>query len=177
MTTQIRLSIRLAAAAATLALGACAMMTGQGGATAQARLEPTQGNRTAGVVAFSAGGGNRVMVHARVTGLTPGQEHGFHVHEKGDCSSGDGNSAGGHFNPDGKPHGPQHAEHHAGDMPSLRADASGVADMRFVLNDVSIGSGPRNIVGRGLIVHAQPDDYKSQPTGNAGARLACGVIG
>jgi Cu-Zn family superoxide dismutase len=103
-----------------------------------------------------------VFMHARLSGLTPGQEHGFHIHEKGDCSSGDGLSAGGHFNPAGKPHGPQDAEHHAGDLPALKADANGKADLR--------------IVGRGLIVHAQPDDYRTQPTGNSGARVACAVI-
>lgn len=176
MTSAERFSIRLAAAGAAVALAACAGMPGQRGSQAQARLEPTQGSRVTGTATFTAEPGG-VAVYARVSGLNPGQEHGFHIHEKGDCSSGDGNSAGGHFNPEGKPHGPQAAEHHAGDMPSLRADASGAAEMRFVVAGLTIGAGPRDILGRGLIVHAQADDYRSQPTGNAGARLACGVIG
>lgn len=118
-----------------------------------------------------------VMLHARVSGLTPNQAHGFHIHEKGDCSSGDGMSTGGHFNPTNQPHGPQEGPRHAGDLPSLQADAGGHADLRVVVTGLTIGGGPADIVGRGLIVHAQPDDYRSQPTGNAGARIACAVIG
>ena len=118
----------------------------------------------------------KVVVMAEIAGLAPNQQHGFHVHENGDCSSGDGMSAGGHFNPDGKPHGPPGAPHHAGDMPSLVADANGNASAAFLLDDVSVAPGPKSVVGRGLIVHKDPDDYKSQPTGNAGARLACAVI-
>ena len=149
----------------------------QGGMSAAvAELQPTRGNTTAGTVRFEQRG-EHVTVFARVTGLKPGQEHGLHVHEKGDCSSGDGMSAGGHFNPLGKPHG-HHGknEHHAGDMPNLRADANGVAEAKFNLDGVTVGAGVTDIVGRGLIVHANPDDYTSQPVGNAGARLACAVI-
>jgi Cu-Zn family superoxide dismutase len=116
------------------------------------------------------------MVHAKVSGLKPNGEHDFHVHEKGDCSSADGMSTGGHFNPDAKPHGPQHAAHHAGDMPSLEADANGNADQKFRLASASLAAGPASIVGRGLIVHVGPDDYPTQPTGNSGARIACGVV-
>jgi superoxide dismutase, Cu-Zn family len=170
----------VAAAAAIASLAACSgphhMMHMRGsGPSAVATLEPTRGNQAAGTVSFEQQGPN-VMVVARVTGLKPNQEHGFHVHDKGDCSSPDGTSAGGHFNPAGKPHGPQHADHHAGDMPALKADANGVADVRFVLSGVSVGSGPADVVGRGIIVHADADDYKTQPTGNSGARIACGVI-
>ena len=143
---------------------------------ATANLQPTKGNKAAGTVDFRQAG-NRVRVVANVTGLTPGREHGFHVHEAGDCSSGDGMSAKGHFNPQGKPHGaPGAAERHAGDMPALRADASGNAKLDTELDIMTVAPGPASIVGRGLIVHADPDDYKTQPTGNAGARLACAVI-
>jgi Cu-Zn family superoxide dismutase len=159
----------------TLASALCAMASGAAAQSATATLQPTAGNTTAGTVTFTAQGG-QLAVHARVTGLKPNAEHGFHLHEKGDCSSPDATSAGGHFNPDGKPHGPQDAPHHAGDMPALKADGSGVAEARFMLAGVSVGSGPADVVGKGLIVHAQPDDYKTQPTGNAGARLACGVV-
>jgi Cu-Zn family superoxide dismutase len=143
---------------------------------ATANLQPTKGNQAAGTVDFYQVG-NRVRVVANLSGLTPEREHGFHVHEAGDCSSGDGMSAKGHFNPLGKPHGhPQSAERHAGDMPSLRADASGNAKLDTELDIVTVAAGPTSVVGRGLIVHADPDDYKTQPTGNAGARLACAVI-
>jgi Cu-Zn family superoxide dismutase len=116
------------------------------------------------------------MVHARISGLKPNAEHGFHVHETGSCASTDGTSAGGHFNPDGKPHGPQAAAHHAGDLPALKADANGMADARFALTGPTVADGPASVVGRSVVVHAQPDDYSTQPTGNSGARLACGVI-
>jgi Cu-Zn family superoxide dismutase len=180
----------LAVAAAVTTLGACGSQPAGTTATAAgstsraappsiakatARLEPTRGSSASGTVSFEQHG-DHVMVVAKVSGLKPNQEHGFHAHEKGDCSSGDGMSTGGHFNPNGKPHGPQNADHHAGDMPALKADASGNAEARFHLTGVSIGSGPADLVGKGLIVHAQPDDYSTQPTGNAGARIACGVI-
>lgn len=153
---------------------ACASMS-DAGPKAVATLEPTRGNVTAGTVNFQQIG-TGMQVSGRVTGLKPGQEHGFHIHEKGDCSSGDGMSTGGHFNPTGKPHGPQHADHHAGDLPSLKADAAGVASFSFRVEGLVIGSGVTDIVGRGLIVHADPDDFKTQPTGNSGARIACAVI-
>ncbi|MES2959398.1 MAG: superoxide dismutase family protein [Pseudomonadota bacterium] len=168
-----RFTIAALALAATLV--GCAGMMHRGGPMAMAKLEATRGNATTGMVMFHQHG-EHVMVHAKVEGLKPGQEHGFHIHEKGDCSSGDGMSTGGHFNPAGKPHGPQDAEHHAGDLPSLKADAQGRADVRFHLMGVTIGSGAADIVGRGLIVHAMPDDYRTQPTGNAGGRIACAVI-
>ncbi|WP_374674074.1 superoxide dismutase family protein [Ideonella sp.] len=147
------------------------------GRMAMASLGPTQGNTVRGLVVFHQMADGQVMVHARVSGLKPNGEHGFHIHEKGDCASTDGTSAGGHFNPDGKPHGPQTAAHHAGDMPSLKADANGMADQKFTLSGgPSVAAGAASVVGRSVIVHANPDDYATQPTGNAGGRLACGVI-
>jgi len=172
-------STLLAALASTAALGGCGMfghMHGHGhGPGARATLEATRGNSATGTVMFHQQA-DGVFLHARVSGLKPGQEHGFHIHEKGDCSSGDGMSTGGHFNPGAKPHGPQDADHHAGDLPALKADANGQADLRVLVRGLTIGSGAADIVGKGLIVHAQPDDYKTQPTGNAGARIACAVI-
>ena len=138
-------------------------------------LTPTQGNQVRGLVMFHERDGH-LMVHARISGLKPNAEHGFHVHETGSCASTDGTSAGGHFNPDGKPHGPQAAAHHAGDLPALKADANGMADARFTLTGPTVADGPASVVGRSVVVHAQPDDYSTQPTGNSGARLACGVI-
>jgi len=164
----------LLAAACGLAAG-CATMGISGGPSAVANLEPTNGNAAKGEVTFTQHG-DKVRVSANLTGLKPDGVHAFHVHEKGDCSSGDGMSAGGHFNPSGKPHGPQDADHHAGDMPSLKADGYGNATATFELSGVSIGSGATDLVGRGLIVHRDPDDFKTQPTGNAGPRIACAVI-
>jgi superoxide dismutase, Cu-Zn family len=156
-----------------LLLAGCASMSGP---QARASLQPTIGSRAAGSVRFVQAG-NLVKVSGEVRGLKPNAEHGFHVHEKGDCSSGDGMSAAGHFNPQGAPHG-QHGQgsHHAGDLPSLKADANGVASFSFDTAAISVGAGATDVIGRGLIVHRDPDDYKTQPTGNAGPRLACAVI-
>ena len=160
-------------AAAALAAG-CASMAPTG-PKATAKLQPTMGNTATGTVTFTQKG-DKVAVDALVTGLTPGG-HGFHIHEKGDCSSGDGMSTGGHFNPRGKPHAmPATPDRHAGDMPMLVADASGNATLAVELDVITIGGGETDIVGRGLIVHKDPDDFTTQPTGNSGARVACGVI-
>lgn len=160
--------------------GAMAGMQGHGGMasmpSARATVAPTQGQTASGMVAFHDMGGH-VMAHARLSGLKPNAEHGFHVHEKGDCSAPDATSAGGHFNPDNQPHGPQDGARHAGDMPNLRADASGNVDVRIMLHGISVGTGGMgDVVGRSVVVHAQPDDYRSQPAGNSGARIGCGVI-
>jgi Cu-Zn family superoxide dismutase len=143
----------------------------EGGLAAVAKLEPTKGNNVKGTVTFTQAGENKIRVNAQLEGLKPDGEHGFHVHDKGDCSSGDGMSAGGHFNPSGKAHGPQAGEHHAGDMPNLRGDGYGNASAVF-----EISGSVADLVGHGLIVHRDPDDYKTQPTGNSGPRLACAVI-
>jgi len=173
MKASTSLTVLTSLAAAAL-LAACGTM-GSAGPKAVATLEPTKGNATSGTVTFQQKG-DKVQVTADIKGLKPNAEHGFHAHEKGDCSSGDGMSTAGHFNPNGKPHGPQDADHHAGDMPGLKSDANGNAKATFELSGVTVGSGAADLVGRGLIVHAAPDDYKTQPTGNSGARIACGVI-
>jgi Cu-Zn family superoxide dismutase len=167
---------RVLLSAVTVSLSACAGMGASEGPRATAQLEPTRGNATAGTVEFVQVG-SKVRVTAKVSGLKPGQQHGFHVHEAGDCSSGDGMSAKGHFNPYGKPHGPGGSmERHAGDMPNLNSDASGNARATVELDVITVTAGPASVVGRGVIVHVQPDDYTSQPVGNAGARMACGVV-
>ncbi len=163
-----------AAVLSTLLVAAGCSSTPTGGASARADLEPTKGNQARGVVTFIQEG-EQIKVTATFSGLTPGG-HGFHIHEKGDCSAPDATSAGGHFNPAGKPHGhPHKGEHHAGDLPMLQADVSGNASLTATLSGVSL-QGSSGIIGRGLIVHAAPDDFKTQPTGNSGARVACGVI-
>jgi len=121
----------------------------------------------------------QVVVSYEISGLTPGETRGFHVHETGDCSAPDATSAGGHFNPTDHAHGPMEAEDsHAGDLGNITADAEGNAVgvieniTKFTLADGEAN----NIVGRAVIVHAQQDDLVSQPTGDAGARVACAVI-
>lgn len=142
---------------------------------AVAVLNPTSGNMVKGVVHFTQVGG-KVKIEADVEGLKPGK-HGFHIHQYGDCSAPNGTSAGGHYNPDGYPHaGPDKKERHMGDMGNLDADASGRAHYER-LDDYIVLNGPKSIIGRGVIVHAGEDDLMSQPTGNAGSRVACGVIG
>lgn len=122
--------------------------------------------------------GDGVHITGEIGGLQANSSHGFHIHEKGDCSAADASSAGGHFNPAAKPHGRAgHSAHHAGDGDNLVADAQGVARVNAHFSGVSLGSASANdIAGRALIVHANADDYSSQPAGNAGARVACGVI-
>lgn len=145
------------------------------GPSASARLLPTKGNRAAGTVTFTQQGG-KVLVKANVSGLKPNAEHGFHVHEKGDCTA-DAMSAGGHFNPAGAHHGSTASgAHHAGDLPNLKADAGGVATLTWEATDFTVTDGAASIVGRSVVVHLDPDDYKSQPAGNSGPGIACGII-
>ncbi len=147
-------------------------------AVAMADLQPTKDSTVKGSIRFTVVDG-RLHASGDISGLKPGSEHGFHIHEKGDCSAPDGTSAGGHFNPGDAQHGSiDAAAHHGGDMPNIVADAQGNAHVDGpVSSNVNAGKGDGfDIIGRGLIVHADPDDYHSQPTGNAGARLACAVI-
>ncbi len=122
--------------------------------------------------------GDDVHLTGTIGGLRAGSNHGFHIHEKGDCSAADASSAGGHFNPTGQPHGrAMQGAHHAGDSDNIVANASGVANIDSHIMGVTLGGGAANdIAGRAIVVHAAADDYTSQPSGNAGARVACGVI-
>jgi superoxide dismutase, Cu-Zn family len=142
---------------------------------AVAVLSPTAGNKVAGTITFAkAEGGTRVT--GKISGLAPGT-HGFHVHEFGDCTAADGASAGGHFNPTGEPHGaPKDAQRHVGDFGNIEAGPDGVANVDYLDSHAGL-EGASSVLGRGVIVHANADDLKTQPTGNAGGRLACGVIG
>jgi|EndMetStandDraft_5_1072996.scaffolds.fasta_scaffold16334_1 superoxide dismutase, Cu-Zn family len=148
------------------------------GAAAYAKLMPTKDSTARGEVTFTpeeADGKKGVRVTASFTGLQMG-EHGFHIHEKGDCSAPDGASAGGHFNPATKPHAARDAaERHTGDLGNLKADPYGMARANFVDTVLAL-DGPNSIVGKAVIIHQNADDFTTQPTGNAGGRLACGVI-
>jgi Cu-Zn family superoxide dismutase len=137
-------------------------------------LYPTEGSTVTGLVTFTKTP-EGIKVVADVEGLTPGQ-HGFHIHQYGDCSAPDATSAGGHFNPQGMKHGgPTDMERHEGDFGNLEANDQGVAHLEMIDKHLSF-HGESSIIGRGMIVHADPDDLVSQPTGNAGARVACGAI-
>jgi superoxide dismutase, Cu-Zn family len=139
-------------------------------------LHPAAGNKVTGTVTFTEVA-DGVRVHAEINGLPPGT-HGFHVHEFGDCSAADFNSAGAHFNPTNKPHaGPDAAARHVGDMGNVQADASGKANLDYVDHQISLTDDQRSVIGRSVVVHAKADDLKSQPAGDSGARVACGVIG
>ncbi len=139
-------------------------------------LQPAAGNPVNGTVTFIQNG-NRVTVIADVRGLQPNSTHGFHIHEKGDCSAADFTSAGGHFNPEGHPHaGPGTATRHAGDLGNLEAGANGRAYKRIVVDNITLGGGANSVINRGVIVHEKMDDLTTQPTGAAGGRIACGVV-
>lgn len=143
--------------------------------TAVADLVPTEGNTVRGKVEFILDENGVMRVTAMVEGLTPGK-HGFHIHETGDCSAPDGTSAGGHFNPEGVAHGaPMDATRHVGDLGNLEANDEGIATIEYV-DPMLTFEGEHTILGKGVIVHAGEDDLVSQPTGAAGARVACGVI-
>jgi superoxide dismutase, Cu-Zn family len=139
-------------------------------------LYPTEGNKVSGTVTFTEVE-DGVRVRAEITGLTPGN-HGFHVHEFGDCSAADASSAGAHFNPTEQPHAAPDAEaRHVGDMGNVEADAAGAAELNYVDHNLSLTRDKLSIIGRSVVVHAKADDLKSQPAGDSGARVACGVIG
>lgn len=139
-------------------------------------------SKVAGTVNFSVDkDDDGIEVEVKLTGLSPG-DHGFHIHMNGDCSAADGSSAGGHFNPTGAEHGaPDSAAHHVGDLGNITANDDGEVDTTLTLRGALIATEPtspndRSILGRAIIVHSGPDDLKSQPSGDAGTPVACGVI-
>lgn len=166
----------LAAAAAVIFLSGTSVVRADDAQKAIAVLSPASASKVTGTVTFTKTA-DGVKVVADITGLTPSGKHGFHIHEFGDCSAPDATSAGGHFNPSKHEHaGPDATNRHEGDLGNIEADASGKAHLELTDKMLQL-SGPNSIIGRGLIVHEKMDDLKTQPTGNAGARVACGVIG
>jgi Cu-Zn family superoxide dismutase len=136
-------------------------------------LQPASGSQVAGTVHFHQEDG-ALVVTASVSGLKPGAKHAIHIHEFGDLRAADATSAGGHFNPGGHQHGgPEAKEHHAGDLGNLKADGAGEAHYELRVPGLTTTA----IAGRAVVVHASEDDLASQPAGNAGARIAVGVIG
>lgn len=144
---------------------------------AVAQIAPTQGNTVTGALAL-AQSPQGVHISGTIQGLKPDAEFGFHVHEKGDCSAPDGSSAGGHFNPTQAQHGnPTGPSHHAGDMPNIKSNAEGVAQVDTTEAGTSLHGDPgMDLMGKAIVVHESPDDYATQPSGNSGKRVACGVI-
>jgi Cu-Zn family superoxide dismutase len=146
-----------------------------GGASAVAEMKPASGSKVAGTVTFTEKDG-KTEVAIDLTGLKPG-DHGIHIHEKGDCSAPDAKSAGDHFNPAKAPHGaPDAAQHHAGDLGNITAGEDGTVKKTVTVDFLTVAEGEKSAVGRAVIVHEKADDLKSQPAGNAGARVACGVV-
>jgi Cu-Zn family superoxide dismutase len=146
------------------------------GPSKAATTQPTNNNVT-GTVTFTTEGDHLTFV-ADIDGLAPNTEHGFHIHDKGDLSDPELKSAGGHFNPTHEHHGgPNTPHHHAGDLGNLTADGNGHAHLEGTVEHATLG-GPADtsILGRSVIIHAKPDDEKSDPAGNSGARIAGGVI-
>ena len=144
--------------------------------TAIAMLAPTDGNVASGIINFSKDG-DIMQIDIRVDNLEPNSTHGIHIHSIGDCRAPDASSAGGHFNPHGSSHGGVQSEpRHIGDLGNIQADASGTAIASIQVTGLSLGKGVDNIIGRAVIVHADADDMSSQPSGNAGPRIACGLI-
>ncbi len=141
-------------------------------------LSPTEGNAVTGKVMFEQLDANRVRITAEVSGLTPNAKHGFHIHEYGDISAPDGTATGGHYNPESHDHALPHTadERHAGDLGNLQTDPNGHASFGLIVEGISIAGTKNPVIGRGVIVHANPDDG-GQPVGNAGPRIAQGVIG
>jgi Cu-Zn family superoxide dismutase len=140
-------------------------------------LSPTEGNRVSGVVTFRSVDDGKVQIEAKLAGLPPNSKHAIHIHQYGDLTSKDGKSAGDHYNPLGHKHGlPDVKERHAGDFGNLESDQNGNADFKLVVDNISLAGRLSPIIGRSVVVHAKPDDG-SQPSGNAGERIAVGVIG
>ena len=170
------------AALAALALSACQTLSDEKKPViALAEMMPTAAAaaanlKPAGTVTLTQIGTNRVLIKAEISGLKPYSEHGFHVHAVPDCS-GDGLRTGGHFNPDGNPHGdPSHILRHAGAMFNIKTDGAGVGTTRQEVDTIMLTPGKYSIIGMPLITHRDPDDYVSQPLGNAGPRVSCGII-
>jgi Cu-Zn family superoxide dismutase len=139
---------------------------------AVAVLVPMKASGVAGTIVLKQEKGH-AMVTGEVTGLKPGK-HGFHIHMFGDLRAADGMSAGGHYNPHGHPHGgPESHDRHEGDLGNIEANAQGVAKVNVKAEGVILN----DVVGRTVVVHGDADDLKSQPAGNAGPRIALGVIG
>ena len=149
------------------------------GKTLTVQMSPKSGSEVQGTVTFEQMG-DAVQMKADFTGLSANGKHAIHIHQNADCSAEDGKSAGGHWNPTDEPHGKwDSAEgYHEGDLGNMTTDADGNATMEFTTEQWCIGCDDetKNIIGHGVIVHQGADDFTSQPSGAAGARVSCGEI-
>ena len=177
----IRMGMRAGAvvaalAGATLLAGGARIARAAGNPkNATATIEARSGSRVTGTATFEEMR-DHVQVTVEIAGAAPG-EHGVHIHEKGDCTAPDASSAGPHFNPGGASHGaPNASSHHSGDFGNLTVGADGKGKLTLMTHDITLKAGPRSARGRAIVIHEKPDDLKSQPAGNAGARIGCGVI-
>ncbi len=159
-----------------LTISACAPRTTR----AVASFTPLGDNTVAGGATFTERDG-KTTIRVEARAIAPGQ-HGVHVHAVGDCSAADGSSAGSHFNPDGGAHGHgshgNHRQHHghSGDLGNLEADAGGAGVLLIETDSLTVADGPRSVVGRSIVIHANGDDLTTQPGGGSGDRIGCGVI-
>lgn len=139
------------------------------------KLEAKSGSKVSGTLYLEDHFGG-LIISGKVSGLKKGK-HGFHVHETGNCSAADASSAGGHFHKEGQVHGDKGVEtSHLGDLGNIEVGKDGSSDLNLYIKGLSLGKGETSIVNKALVIHADADDFKSQPAGNSGARIACGVI-
>jgi superoxide dismutase, Cu-Zn family len=164
-------------AAACLVLAGLAPEAKKGAeATAKATIEAKSGSNVKGTATFTELSTGGVRAHVQIENATPGT-HGLHIHEKGDCSDPEAKNAGGHFNPANMSHaGPMDSQRHAGDLGNIEIKADGKGDLDITSDMLTVKPGPNSVVGRAVVFHEKADDMKTQPTGNAGGRLGCGVI-
>ncbi|MBC7659304.1 MAG: superoxide dismutase family protein [Chitinophagaceae bacterium] len=159
----------------TPATGAKTPILKNGAKFAEAKLSPKSGTKAAGTVSFTKES-DGIRVVASLTGVEPGK-HGFHIHEKGDCSAEDASTAGGHFNPAGSPHAaPSASVRHVGDLGNIEIKKDGTGTLKITVKNPKDFSAWADISGKSVIVHEKADDLKSQPSGDAGKRIACGLI-
>ena len=143
---------------------------------ASATIESKSGSKVTGKATFTELPAGGVKAEVWIENATPGT-HGLHLHEKGDCSAADATSAGGHFNPSGNPHaGPADPKHHNGDLGNIEIGADGKGHLEITADLLTVKAGPNSVVGKAVVFHEKADDFKTQPTGNAGGRFGCGVI-
>ncbi len=165
----------LACAVALLAAFAATAAQEKKPDTATATIEARSGSKVSGTATATQTDGT-VKIVVQAEGLTEGM-HAVHIHEKGDCSAPDALSAGGHFNPTNEKHGaPTDPEHHAGDFGNMRVGADGKGTLEIEPKTLTVAPGPNSVVGRAIVIHEKVDDFVTQPAGNAGARVGCGVF-